>query len=170
MDHISSDTNVWIDFKAIDRPVLPFRLPYRYIMYTESIDSELLVPEGLKDELRAAGLVGVDITTGEFLLAESWGPVYPRLSVPDRIALAIARERHITLLTGDKALRTAAGREGVAVMGTLGILDQLYAGDYIPREEYARCLRELQRHNGGVVRLPQGELARRLDALRRPGP
>ena len=101
MEYISSDTNVWIDFNIISRMNLPFLLPYTYIMYTESMESELLNPEGFKDLLAEAGLVGVDITIEEFLLAQSWGPLYPKLSIQDRIALAIAKQRDITLLTGD---------------------------------------------------------------------
>ena len=44
MEYISSDTNVWIDFKIINRLNLPFLLPYTYIMYEESINSELISP------------------------------------------------------------------------------------------------------------------------------
>ena len=165
MEFISSDTNVWIDFNIISRMNLPFLLPYTYIMYTESMESELLNPEGFKDQLAEAGLVGVDITIEEFFLAQSWGPLYPKLSIQDRIALAIAKQRDITLLTGDKALRMAAAQEGVHVIGTLGILDQLFDGQYIAKDEYLYCLQEFQKHNGGEVRLPRAELKKRLDCF-----
>ncbi len=56
MEFISSDTNIWIDFKVINRLTLPFLLPYNYIMYFESMTSELLNPEGFKEELEEAGL------------------------------------------------------------------------------------------------------------------
>ena len=92
MEFISSDTNIWIDFKVINRLTLPFLLPYNYIMYFESMTSELLNPEGFKEELEEAGLIGVDISIEEFILANSFGPKYPRLSIQDRIALAIAKE------------------------------------------------------------------------------
>lgn len=167
MEFISSDTNVWIDFRAISRLSLPFRLPYTYIMYSESITSELLNPAGFQQELTAAGLVGVDITIEEFLLAESWGNIYPKLSIQDRIALAIAKERKIVLLTGDKALRKAAGKEGVSVWGTIGVLDKLFEGAYIAREEYEYCLSELLKHNGGEIRLPASELKKRLENLKK---
>ena len=165
MEYISSDTNVWIDFKAISRLDLPFLLPYTYIMYEESMQSELLSPAGFYQELTEAGLIGIDITYDEFFLAESWGEKYPRLSVQDRIALAIAKSRRIFLLTGDGALRKAAHREGVNVIGTLGILDKLYNDLYISPEIYRDCLQGLQNHNGVDVRLPQDELARRLNSL-----
>lgn len=165
MEFVSSDTNVWIDFRVISRLSLPFRLPYTYIMYTESITSELLNPVGFQDDLMAAGLVGVDITIEEFMLAESWGGVYPKLSVQDRIALAIAKERKIVLLTGDMARRKAASKENVSVLGTIGVLDKLFSGKYISRDEYIECLSELQKHNGGEVRLPPTELQKRLDSF-----
>lgn len=98
MEFVSSDTNVWIDFQVIARLQLPFLLPYTYIMYTESIDSELLSPSGFREDLLEEGLVGVDITIEEFLLADSLGNIYPKLSIQDRIALAIAKQRNIVLL------------------------------------------------------------------------
>lgn len=166
MEYISSDTNVWIDFKTISRLNLPFLLPYTYIMYTEAISSELLTPTGFKDELLEAGLVGVDITIEEFLLADSWGNVYPKLSVQDRIAMAIAHERNIVLLTGDKALRSAASKEGVEIMGTLKVLDQLYFNLLISKKEYEYCLEALEAHNGKEVRLPHKEIIKRLESLK----
>lgn len=69
------------------------------------------------------------------------------------------------MLTGDWALRKAAKEENVAVMGTIGILDQLYDGAYIGREEYLGCLKLLHRYNGGKVRLPEEELVRRIETL-----
>ena len=159
---ISSDTNVWIDFLVINRLNLPFLLPYKYIMYVESICSELLSPIGFKDALMQLGLIGIDITIEEFSLADSWGNKYPRLSTQDRIALAIAKIRNITLLTGDKALRIAAKEENVEVLGTIGILDELIKGNYINYEEYEYCISSLLSHNGLEVRLPKEELIKRL--------
>ena len=89
------------------------------------------------------------------------------MSIQDRIALAIAKRRNIVLLTGDMALRKAAVKEGVSIMGTLGVLDQLYEGGYIASDEYEHCLIEFLRHNGGEVRLPSGELKRRIEELKK---
>lgn len=165
MELVSSDTNIWIDFKTISRLNFPFLLPYTYIMYLETIENELLAPAGFHQELIDAGLVGVDITIEEFMMADAWGNTYPRLSVPDRIALAIAKARGILLLTGDGALRRAAKQESVKVMGTIGVLDQLYQNKYIPACEYQYSLLELKRHNHGVVRLPDSEIKSRLERL-----
>lgn len=129
-------------------------------MFKESMESEILSPTGFLDELVAAGLVGVDITIEGFLLADRWGNIYPKLSVPDRIALAIAKQRGIALLIGDKALRKAASQEGVS---TLGVLDRLLNGNYIAKDEYLACITSLKQHNGYEVRLPADELDKRLD-------
>lgn len=166
MDFISSDTSVWVDFSIIGRIDLPFCLPYTYIMNTDAIEDEILSPTGLRDKLLHCGLVGVELTAREFFLAENFGHYYPRLSKYDRIALAIAAERRIILLTGDGALRSAAKIENVSVIGTLGILDQLRKGDYVTDQEYESCLLELQRHNGLEVRLPKSEISIRLHRLK----
>ncbi len=165
MEFVSSDTNVWIDFSVIQRTEIPFRLPYTYIMYTDAIEDEMLSPTGLRDELLGCGLLGVALEIEEFELAESFGSKYLELSIYDRIALSIAKVRNITLLTGDGALRKAAVDEGVAVIGTIGVLDQLYDGGFIDEGEFEFCLLELQRHNGQKVRLPKAEIAMRLQKL-----
>ena len=162
MEYVSSDTNVWIDFCTIERLNLPFLLPYTYIMHWEAIEKELLYPADLGTKLCDAGLVGVEITIDEFYLAESWGQTYPRLSVQDRIALAIAKKRGIVLLSGDAALKKAAVKEGVTTIGTIGILDKLFNENYISLSEYTFCLKKLMKCNGGIVRLPTAELEKRL--------
>lgn len=165
MEYISSDTNVWLDFVAVDRVELPFRLPFVYIMSNDAIDDELLSPAGLGSALRDLGLVGVDMSMDEFDLAAEYGSRYPKLSVYDRIALSVAKVRDITLLTGDGALRKAAHAEGVRYIGTIRILDLLYEGKYIDKGEYRYCLGELERQNGGKVRLPGKELRSRIERL-----
>ena len=167
MTYISSDTNVWIDFITIDKLEIPFRLPYTYVMSRDAIEDELLSPPGLGKRLVSYGLVPVEITIDEFFMAEKYGLIYKRLSIYDRIALAIAKKRSITLLTGDGALRKAAGQENVMVMGTLGVLDQLWKQERISEDEYETCLRRLLDHNGKAVRLPGAEILSRLMQLSR---
>ncbi|MDO5134743.1 MAG: hypothetical protein Q4D55_01715 [Eubacteriales bacterium] len=166
MEYISSDTNVWIDFAAIKKLHLPFLLPYIYLMNDETVEDELLNPPGLNDELLQMGLQKTELTEEEFYLAEALASKYARLSVYDRIALAIAKIRGLTLLTGDGPLRKAAA-EGVNIMGTIGILDQLHQGTYIEDEEYMECLQSLICENGGRVRLPKHELEIRLQRVRK---
>lgn len=165
MQFISSDTSVWIDFSVIHQIDLPFRLHYTYIMSKDAINDELLSPPGLGQKLIARGLLPVEITIEEFFLAQQYGNDYPRLSIYDRVALAIAKERQIILLTGDGPLRKAAGQEGVRIMGTLGILDQLQETGKIEVQELKNCLEQLKAHNGGAVRLPKAEIEKRLSGL-----
>lgn len=162
MEYISSDTNFWIDFSVIDRIDLPFRLPFTYIMNKDAIEDELLSPPKLCEILLSNGLVPVELTIEEFLLAEQYEAQYRRLSKYDRIALAIARCRGIFLLTGDQALRQAAVKENVRVMGTIGILDRLRDEKRIEKEEYIHCLKCLAEHNGREVRLPKDLLEMRI--------
>lgn len=165
MEYVSSDTNVWLDFLKIDRLDLPFLLPYVYVMYYESIETELLYPKGLNSKLTEKGLVGVDITEEEFFLADYYSVLYRKLSKQDRIALAIAKTRNIILLTGDGALRNAAVNESAKVIGTIGILDCLHDGKYIDDKEYMYCLVTLKQLIGKGIRLPIEELEKRIKSL-----
>lgn len=162
MEYISSDTNIWLDFMAIDRLGLPFRLPYVYLMDNDAIEDELLNPPDIGKELVKMGLQKTELTEAEFFLAEELTDRYAKPSLYDCIALAIAKMRRIILLTGDGPLRKAAKIEGVQVIGTIGILDQLVEGQYIALNEFRYCIKELLKHNGGKVRLPENELKKRL--------
>ena len=165
MEFISSDTNIWIDFYQIQQIELPFRLPYKYLMNEDAVQDELTNPPGLGEELISCGLIPTEITINEFFLAENYENAYKRLSIYDRIALAIAKERGIILLTGDGALRKAAQKENVSVMGTLGIFDKLWEQRLIGRRDYQCCLQQLLNKLGGVIRLPKNEIFLRLKRL-----
>lgn len=162
MEYISSDTNAWIDFFVIHKTELPFRLPYTFLMETDMVDDELLSPDNMKNELLRLGLIRTELTNEEFLCAQELAK-YVALSVPDRVALAIAKSRGITLLTGDKALRNAAIKEKVNCIGTIGILDQLLQQSLISTSEYVSTLLALREHNGKEIRLPDFELTQRIN-------
>lgn len=163
MEYISSDTNVWLDFEVIGKLELPFKLPYTYLMNDDAIQDELLSPPGLGKKLTNLGLVATELTDEEFFLAEEYMNRFSKPSIYDCVALAIAKCRKIILLTGDGSLRKAAQSEGVTVLGTIGVLDQLYNGMYIEKVEYMECLKKLKFYNGGKVRLPAKELERRME-------
>lgn len=163
MKFISSDTNVWLDFSVIDKLAWPFLLPYQYIMNKDAVENELLSPVGLKKSLLGLGLQPVELTEEEFYLTESFGEKYSRLSLYDCVALAIAKNRKIKLMTGDGALRIAAQKEGVSFIGTIGIIDELYNGGYIKKDDYVQGLELLKRNNGKKVRLPDEELQKRIE-------
>ena len=83
----------------------------------------------------------------------------------DTVALAIAQARGIVLMTGDGRLRRAAREEGVEVLGTIGVLDRLLAEGLVDQDEYRACISSLMIANGGVVRLPEDELRKRLSSI-----
>ena len=155
MEYISSDTNVWLDFAMINKLEIPFKLPYTYIMNEDAIADELLSPKELRENLVELGLRAVELSEEEFYLAEEYNAKYTKPSLYDCVALAIAKVRGITLMTGDGPLRKAAEQENVSVIGTIGVLDQLYEGQYIEKEEYVDCLKKLLKNNGQKIRLPE---------------
>lgn len=161
-EYISSDTNVWIDFSAIYATDLPFRLPVTFVMWGDAVEDEICSPAGLKDSLLKAGLVAVKLTADEFFLASDYGDRYPGLSGYDSVALSIAKCRGITLMTGDMRLRKAAMKEGVTVTGAIGVIDRLLAEGLMGEGEYRGIVQRLLDVNGGVVRLPEDELRKRL--------
>lgn len=165
MQLISSDTNVWIDFSVIDRVELPFKLPYTYIMYVEAIKNEILYPQNISLGSKLDALVGVELDIEEFTLAEHYGDIYPKLSIYDRIALAIAKHRNIELLTGDLQLRNAAKSENVSVFGTLGVLYRAYEGKLITKSEHTYCLEAFLNDQTGKIRLPKDRISLLLAEL-----
>ena len=162
MEYISSDTNVWIDFSAVNALELPFRLDCTYLMSSDAIEDEWRSPRGRGTELLALGLQAVEITTDEFYYAEGLRGRYPRLSVYDTFALAIAKFRSIVLLTGDGRLRKAAAEEGATVRGTLWIFDELPRNRKLSQDEYRGFMLTLKQLNGNVIRLPAEEIEKRI--------
>lgn len=158
---ISSDANIWFDFNAISKVELPFKMPYKYIMYKEALRDEIISPPDLLEILLENGLEGVGITIEEFYYAEKLANKYVKLSAYDRIALSIAKNREIVLLTGDGALRKAAEAENVPVLGTIGLLDELYNGGFITKIRYRNCLKLFKEHT--ERRLPIDEIDKRLN-------
>lgn len=162
MEYISSDTNIWIDFSAVNALSLPFRLDCTYLMSSDALEDEWYSPKCRGTELASLGLQAVDITTEEFYYAEEIHSKNPKLSVYDTFALAIAKHRKIVLLTGDKRLRKIATEEGVTVRGTLWIFDELLRSGKIPEDEYRGFMMELKKQNGNTIRLPEAEIDKRI--------
>lgn len=162
MEYISSDTNIWIDFVTIDKLDLPFRLPCTFLLSDLTMEDEVLKPESLSKDLLELGLEVVEVTTEIFREADKLSAKYRHTSTYDCIALSIAKIKECTLLTGDKFLRKAAQEEGVAIIGTLGILDRLHDEDLVSENEYQKCLQTLYENNGDKIRLPEEELIKRL--------
>lgn len=164
--YISSDTNIWIDFKTINAIELPFKLHNHYVMSNDAIQDELLSPHELKDELLGLGLIPIELNDSELLLVYQYVFKYTRLSAYDTFAMAIAKNRNYILLTGDGNVRKAAIAEGVVVKGTLWIFDELFNKGYLTKAEYFQYLKEIQKHNKRQIRLPSVEIQKRIDMLK----
>lgn len=164
--HISSDTNIWVDFKTIHAMSLPFKLQYNYLMSNDAILDELLSPPGFKDELIHLGLIPTELDDAELSLVYTYGSKYLQLSIYDTFAMAIAKNRSIILLTGDNNLRKIAISEDVIVKGTLWIFEELFEKEYISKAEYLYYLQEIQKYNGRQIRLPAAEIQKRIDKLK----
>ena len=161
---ITSDTNIWIDFYEIGRVKHPFLLGYKYYMCRASFEDELIKSKELREELLQNGLFLADITEEEFNLAQDYNREFRKLSVYDSIALALAKKRSLTLLTGDKPLRTAAERVGVECHGILWIYDQLFQFEKISRSDYHEAMTALiSAVEDGRCRLPLTDLLARME-------
>lgn len=144
---------------------LPFLLPFRYLIYSEDVDGELVYPPGLKEKLLSQGLIPTELSDGELLSVADYTERNRRLTVEDCAALAIAKHRNIILITGDRALRMMAEKEGVRVIGSIGVLDLLYEKRCIPTSAYRNCLEKFEDMTGKGRRLPLEEIRKRISAL-----
>lgn len=163
MEYISSDTNVWFDFQVISMVHLPFRLDCTFVMYHEALRKEIIDPPELIETLRQNGLEEIDISTEEFYLAGELQGKYAKITGYDAIALSVAKSRGILLLTGDNALRKAAATEGVAYIGSIGIVDRLLDEKRITEEEYLNCLNGWKSSSAEGRRLPLNEIDKRIN-------
>jgi predicted nucleic acid-binding protein len=159
---ISSDTNIWIDFQEIGHLDHPFLLGHSYFISQDAFRDELLNPKSMRNDLLHWGIQIANITDQEYNDALIFQARYPSLSLYDAFALAIAKLRGWTLLTGDKPLRKAANKEGVVVYGTIWIYDQLKNLGKISEDDYDSAIADLiTAVQNGRCRLPLDELFKR---------
>lgn len=155
MEYISSDSNIWMDFNCIGKLNLTFKLSYTYLMWEETIDKELSFPDKFKNDVMDLGLEKAKINDAEYNFAYKVNTKYKCLTFYDCVALSIAKEREIVLLTGDGNLRKIASNYNIEVKGTLGILDELLYKQYISIDVYKQCLLDLKfKTEAGLRRLP----------------
>ena len=162
MQYISSDTNIWIDFQAIQRLEMPFLLDYTFLMSSEVLARELRSPADFPEKLLSAGLQQTEISEEEYWLAMEFRAKYHRLSEADAVALAIAKNRSITLLSGDGALRKAAQTEGVPIKGTIWVFDELLNSALVSDNEYLQAMLDLKAQQDKGRRLPIKEIEARI--------
>lgn len=122
MQLLISDANILIDLEEGEVLERMFQLPYRFsvpdILFAEELESQhgYLLEMGLSQ----CELTPRSLQYAAGLIAHATG-----VSSNDCFALALAKQQRCPLLTGDQRLRAVAEREGVVVMGTIWVVNQL---------------------------------------------
>jgi predicted nucleic acid-binding protein len=157
-----SDTSVLIDLERGGLLEAIFSLPHGFavpdVLYRREMEGEW------GDHLVRLGLRVEEVSAQGVASAFRYRQQRAKLSVPDSLALALAKEREWPLLTGDGDLRELAMVENVECHGVLWLLD-------IMEEAATPGIRLL--HNGLEAmanhprsRLPRHETATRLERYR----
>jgi len=157
---IISDANILIDF---EHAVLTSRL--------FQLELELAVPDLLyHDELSShhgdlpsLGLKLLELPPALIGQAYAYHARHPKPSIYDLFALVLSLNRQCPLLTGDKALRQLAQDEGVAVYGTIWLMEQLFNA-WLVTIDGMKSAYGIMIDNQS--RLPEREIARQLKRLK----
>lgn len=154
---IVTDANIFIDLQVAGLLDEMFALPE-----IEFVVPDTLYIEELADQhgrLPGLGLKVVSLEAEAIDEAVRLRQRYPKPSLHDLLALALARSLSCSLMTGDRHLREAAELEEVVVHGTLWLMESLLEARIvsIARVETAY---ESMRTEGR--RLPWGDVSRQL--------
>ena len=139
------DTTVLSNFAHIRRPDLLQLALSEDAATTSVVLAELRSGEalGLVPRCDWRWLSVVALTAKEQSLAASYGT---QLDAGESACLAVAKSRAWKLLTDDFAARRLAQREGVAISGTIGVLQKLVALLHLTLEEADRSLAMMLSH------------------------
>ncbi len=153
-----SDTSVLIDLQRGELLETALRLPYDFAVPDLLFERELRTWDGLdlRQHLVILSLAGEGVA-----MATAFRRTDARLSLPDALALALAKIGGYTLLAGDAALRAMAEAEKVDCHGVLWILDKLDAHGLAARDDLHAALTSISQHPR--CRLPRSEVRKRLD-------
>jgi hypothetical protein len=150
------DTSVLVDLH-VGRLLMPvFQLPL-FLMAPDILIAELQEPDG--DLLLDYGLTRIELSGSDVQEVYRLASLYRGPSVNDLFALVAAKAMGAFLLTGDRHLREAAEQEGVAVHGTLWLLDEMVRLAVIPPLVAAQALERMLEKGS---RLPWDECRERL--------
>ncbi|GHC37675.1 PIN domain-containing protein [Aidingimonas halophila] len=159
MQLLISDANILIDLEEGRVLERLFQLPYHFsvpdVLFAEELENQhgYLLEMGLSQ--RELSPQSLQYAAG--LIAHATG-----VSSNDCFALALAKQEQCPLLTGDQRLRGVAEQEGVVVMGTIWVINQLVQHQYLSIRD-AKDAYERMRTNGR--RLPWELAFRSLDEL-----
>lgn len=154
------DANIFMDFAATELTSALFRL-----------DHELVVPEVLFHEelagrhahlldlgLQLRAMSGDQVQRADAMMARHRGP-----SSNDILALTLAGDLKCPLVTGDARLRAAALAEGVELLGTLSLVEQMVLRGLVSVDAASVAYEGMR---AASRRLPWDEVERQLKRLR----
>jgi predicted nucleic acid-binding protein len=156
-----SDTSVLIDLERGSFLEVMFALPFEFAVPDVLYHREM---QGWGERLVAMGLRVEEVSKEGVANAFRYRSERRSLSVPDSFALALAKERAWTLLTGDGNLRELATGENVDCHGVLWLLDRMEEAGVPGLQALHDGLTALAGHQR--CRLPRREVTIRLERYR----
>lgn len=143
MPLLISDANVLIDMEVGELLQLMFSLPHEFatpdILYADELEEHHPDLPRLGLQLRQLDGDGVNS-------AMDFHQRYRRVSRYDCLALALAVSINCSLLTGDASLRQAARQEGIEVMGTLWLVEEMIRHDLIDARQARNAFSRMQQN------------------------
>ena len=156
-----SDTSVLIDLERGGFLEVMFALPHQFAVPDVLYQREM---QGWGARLVELGLRVEEVSKDGVASALRYRSEKRFLSVPDSFALALAKERAWTLLTGDGDLRILATGENVDCHGVLWLLDRMEEAGMPGLQALHDGLTALSSHQR--CRLPRREITIRLQRYR----
>lgn len=157
---VITDANIWIDLHWGGITSEAFKLD-RLFKTSDLVAHEIL--SLAETSLKRMGLQVVELSGVQVLEIVRMARIYPRPSRPDLSALVLAHTEEAILLTGDKALRSAAEIEGVEVRGLLWLLDEMVGNHVLTA---VKAIVALQQILDKGSRLPQADCDRCIQRWR----
>lgn len=162
MEVLVSDPSVLIDLEYGQVLEPSFSLPFRFVvpdfLYNREIRGRAGV-DWLELGLQVERLDGAGIE-----LAFRYRRMRKKLSRSDSFALALAKTKSWTLLSGDGELRALSCEEGVPCHGVLWIFDQMFEMNVVHPGKLFSGLKTISEHKR--CRLPKREVEMRLRLYR----
>jgi len=158
-----TDANLWMDLLSGNLESKVFGLPWQF-MAPDVILAEVLIPYSWN--LQGLGLIEKELPGDGVQKVENLISKYPKNpGRRDLFALVLAKDEGAILLSGDRALRKAAYKEGVEVHGTIWLMDNMVDGGIISPHDASDSLHQML--NDGR-RLPQSEVNARIASWNTP--
>lgn len=152
-----SDANVLMDLGYVGGlPILP-GLGVTEVLSTVLLECSHATQPDLVQQIQDAGILTVEVTQTLLEEADDYAAVDELLSLQDRQCLLYARQQQRVLLTGDRRLREAAGRESVRCHGSLWLVEEAHRQTLFSATELCRWLNHWPLRNR---RFPAAELQR----------